>query len=65
MAPSRSQAGDVVVVLYGGKVPYVLRPIPGNPDHFELIGACYCDGIMDGELFQTTKEVEDRIFILV
>jgi hypothetical protein len=65
MAPSRSQAGDVVVVLYGGKVPYVLRPIPGNPDHFELIGACYWDGIMDGELFQTTKEVEDRIFILV
>ncbi|CZR54792.1 uncharacterized protein PAC_04676 [Phialocephala subalpina] len=65
MAPSRSQADDVVVVLYGGKVPYVIRPIPGNPDHFELIGACYCDGIMDGELFQTTKEVEDRIFVLV
>jgi hypothetical protein len=65
MAPSRSQAGDAVVVLYGGKVPYVLRPVPGNPDHFQLIGTCYCDGIMDGELFQTAKEMEDRTFILV
>lgn len=45
--PSTVRAGDVVVVLFGGWVPFVLRPV--GEDVFELVGACYVHGIMDGE----------------
>jgi hypothetical protein len=65
MAPMRSQPGDLVVVFFGGQLPYVIRPVPERPDHFELIGGCYCDGIMDGELFDGLQTVEERTFILV
>ena len=39
--------GDAIVVLYGGKVPYVLRKqVCGS---YRLVGCCYVDGVMDGE----------------
>lgn len=39
-------AGDVVVVLYGSQVPFILRP---RDDHYLLVGTCYVHGMMDGE----------------
>ncbi|KAK1072171.1 hypothetical protein LTR74_002745 [Friedmanniomyces endolithicus] len=39
--------GDVIVVLYGGKVPHVFRKqVCGS---YRLVGCCYVDGVMDGE----------------
>ncbi|KAK1817720.1 hypothetical protein LTR12_007921 [Friedmanniomyces endolithicus] len=39
--------GDAIVVLYGGKVPYVLRKqVCGS---YRLVGCCCLDGVMDGE----------------
>jgi hypothetical protein len=44
------KAGDVVVVFCGGRIPFVLRPLPCQMEHqFALIGEAYCDGSMDGE----------------
>jgi hypothetical protein len=45
--PLETRVGDVVVVLFGGWVPYVLRPV--GDGEFELVGHCYVHGIMDGE----------------
>ena len=45
--PSETHVGDVVAVLFGGWVPFVLRPLGG--DEYELVGHCYVHGIMDGE----------------
>ncbi len=45
--------GDVVCILLGGSVPYVLRP---NGDKWEFISDCYADGIMFGEAMERTKE---------
>lgn len=42
----------MVVVLFGGWVPFVLRPV--REDVFELVGAAYVHGIMDGEWVQAT-----------
>jgi hypothetical protein len=39
------EEGDRVCILYGGKYPYVLRPVG---ECFELIGQCYLHGWMDG-----------------
>ena len=45
--PSETRVRDVAAVLFGGWVPFVLRPLGG--DEYELVGHCYIHGIMDGE----------------
>lgn len=55
--PSTARVGDVVVALFGGWVPFVLRPV--GEDVFELVGAAYVHGIMDGEWVQATLAVEN------
>ncbi|KAK8024469.1 Heterokaryon incompatibility protein [Apiospora rasikravindrae] len=51
--------GDVVAVLRGGSVPYILREY--SQGHI-LVGECYVHGIMDGELIdrQTQDGNHDR-----
>ncbi|KAH6716460.1 heterokaryon incompatibility protein-domain-containing protein [Leptodontidium sp. MPI-SDFR-AT-0119] len=45
MGPAAMKEDDIVVILYGGRVPFVLRP---RDEHFYLVGECYVHGIMDG-----------------
>jgi Heterokaryon incompatibility protein (HET) len=49
MLPPHAQVRDVITLLYGAKVPLLLRPTPENRDLFELVGEVYVHGIMDGE----------------
>jgi hypothetical protein len=50
LAPMDAQVGDKIVLLGGGKVPYILRPKDGaETGYYELIGDAYVHGIMDGE----------------
>lgn len=45
--PEDVRRSDVVVVLLGGAVPFVLRPVgPG----YVLIGDTYIHGVIDGEV---------------
>jgi hypothetical protein len=41
------QTGDLIVVLTGATLPFIVRP---EGDKFAFLGECYCDGIMDGEI---------------
>jgi hypothetical protein len=53
--------GDVVCVLFGGDVPFILRPSPqGN---YQLIGECYVSGVMRGEALD--MGLGEREFLLV
>ncbi|KAI9695329.1 MAG: hypothetical protein M1820_008681 [Bogoriella megaspora] len=58
-APERCQPGDLVAILAGGTVPFVLRPefVDGSPPKqwYRLIGDSYIHGIMDGEAFDENK----------
>jgi hypothetical protein len=50
LAPMDAQVGDKIVLLGGGKVPYIVRPKDGAEiGCYELIGDAYVHGIMDGE----------------
>jgi hypothetical protein len=40
------QAGDIIAILVGGQLPFVLRKVHS---HYILIGEAYVHGIMDGE----------------
>ena len=52
IAPSRTETGDLIVILLGCRVPVVLSPV--NKDDyrcgFRLIGEAYLHGMMNGEV---------------
>lgn len=54
------KAGDLVCMVAGADVPYVLRPLAGKEDTFTLIGEAYIHGIVDsGELIAEECKFED------
>ncbi|EXJ60132.1 hypothetical protein A1O7_04284 [Cladophialophora yegresii CBS 114405] len=63
VGPCLVQPGDVCCVLFGGKVPFILRPID---DHFILIGKSYMHGAMNDEIIDRldSGELEERLFVI-
>jgi hypothetical protein len=60
--PRRARAGDVFCVFHGAKVPHLLRLVPNG--QYEMIGACYLQDCMDGEVIKADKFAVDE-FVLV
>lgn len=54
--------GDEVWVLFGGRVPFVLRPNEAGST-FSMIGDCYLHGFMDGEAM-VDAETKTRTVVL-
>ncbi|KAK3898022.1 putative heterokaryon incompatibility protein [Staphylotrichum tortipilum] len=60
LCPWTAREGDVVALLHGGKVPYMLRPVPpSQQEHdglatYRLVGECFVDkvDVMNGELMR-------------
>ena len=46
LAPRSTTVGDLVCVLKGANVPFILRR---KGENYVIVGECYCHGIMDGE----------------
>jgi hypothetical protein len=69
--PVEVEVGDAVVLLNGGKVPYILGPLgeqkagdeegnnaakePSGKQKYEFIGDAYIHGVMDGECYDEKK----------
>lgn len=53
------QVGDVICVIFGAKVPYVLRS--RNEGGVVLVGEAYCDGIMDGKFIEQEPAAENFV----
>ncbi|KAF2825100.1 HET-domain-containing protein [Ophiobolus disseminans] len=54
-------AGDVIAVLRGGQVPYVLRPVEGGK--YEFLGEVYVHGLMNGEALLLGDLTEEIVLI--
>lgn len=57
LGPDTMEPNDVIVILFGGNVPCVLRPLENT--QWRFIGLCYIYGLMKGEALQgdgATKE---------
>ncbi|KAI1752338.1 heterokaryon incompatibility protein-domain-containing protein [Xylaria castorea] len=75
LCPWTAREGDIVVLLDGGNVPYLLRPVGKKTiengkviqigEEFELVGECFVQGIMYGEFFERQEEKERKLFVLV
>ncbi|KAK0648495.1 hypothetical protein B0T16DRAFT_116237 [Cercophora newfieldiana] len=63
LGPSNTRAGDVVVILRTGQVPFLLRREEdcgreyqaGVPGRYHLVGSCYVFGVMDGEYAEKVR----------
>ncbi|KAF4335047.1 heterokaryon incompatibility [Fusarium beomiforme] len=53
LGPANMKVGDQVVVLFGGKVLFVLRR---KHDYYRLIGDCYLHKAMNGEVIEEWKQ---------
>jgi Heterokaryon incompatibility protein (HET) len=51
--PPATKVGDVVCVLFGGRVPYIIRP---RGDHYQFVGECYVYGLMNGEVIDAWQD---------
>ncbi|KAK3941750.1 putative heterokaryon incompatibility protein [Diplogelasinospora grovesii] len=75
LCPWTARKGDVISVLNGGRVPYLLRPAAkgdsgdrdagGHAKQYELIEECYVHGIMAGETIEGVDTDEIEVFALV
>ncbi|TVY68799.1 Heterokaryon incompatibility protein 6 OR allele [Lachnellula suecica] len=65
LCPSTAKEGDDIVLLYGGNVPYLLRPSGVNT--FKLVGECFVEGIMKGEYLEHITETgqKSEVFCLI
>lgn len=52
--PPATKPGDLVVILFGGETPYVLRPTDVDGEYW-FIGKAYLDGVMRGEYIEMLK----------
>jgi hypothetical protein len=74
LCPFSAQPGDLVVILYGGNVPYVLREHPDSigdgqerDTRYEFVVECYLQGYTEGSGIDEQKEkgMPTEVFTLV
>ncbi|KAH9904277.1 heterokaryon incompatibility protein-domain-containing protein [Xylariomycetidae sp. FL2044] len=80
LCPWPARKGDMIVLLFGGKVPYLIRPArhgmtkgPGQGEleayagEFEFVGECFVMQAMMGDLFQRLLDdgIKPSVFTLV
>jgi hypothetical protein len=53
IGPNTMKEGDVIVILFGGRVPYLLRVVDTG---YKFLGECYVLGLMDGEAVRIWKD---------
>lgn len=63
LGPAVMEEGDIVCVLFGGKMPFCLRP---REKRYVLVGECYTHGLMKGEAIDmmARNEVTEQVFEL-
>ncbi|GME52847.1 hypothetical protein BP6252_11115 [Neofusicoccum parvum] len=59
LAPDDTKIGDVVFVLEGANVPFVLRT--DMSQRLRLVGECYVQGFMKGEAWQHHSDAEELV----
>lgn len=63
LGPAIMEQGDVICVLFGGKLPFCLRPLG---EGYLLVGECYVHGLVKGEALDmmARNELSEKVFEL-
>jgi hypothetical protein len=61
--PEETRDGDVILLLFGGRTPYVARPLTNG--RYKFLGQCFVFGVMEGQALEGYDEdkVEDFVFV--
>lgn len=64
LGPAATRPGDVVAVLFGGLVPFVLRPFEGpqGEKSWRLVGECFVPSLMQGEAVEEAGLLADGTY---
>ena len=62
LGPIELCPGDITCILYGGIIPYVLRPL--GDGYYRLLGEAYVHGMMEGQVLELRDEdkLVEKIF---
>lgn len=64
LSPIGAEESDLVCLLAGGRVPYILRPCNDkSPGTFMFLGECYCHGLSEGRISAETGVMWEDIRI--
>ncbi|KAI0426556.1 heterokaryon incompatibility protein-domain-containing protein [Xylaria sp. FL1042] len=62
--PEETVEGDIVVIPYGSRVPFVVRNV--SEGKYRLIGECYIHGLMDGQaIYAKGRQDRETVISLV
>jgi hypothetical protein len=61
--PIGTERGDLVCVLIGGEVPFVIRPTDHDSTSYHLIGDCFLNGVMNGEMLVANEHATREIVL--
>ncbi|KAI8713002.1 hypothetical protein NCS52_01243300 [Fusarium sp. LHS14.1] len=65
IGPESMKEGDVVVVIFGLYLPFLLRKSEAGVNKFVVVGLCYVHGIMEGELVTALESQAPQVFTLI
>jgi hypothetical protein len=60
LGPYHIQEGDQVWVIFNARIPFILRPT-GNVNELTLVGDCYVQDFMHGEMLDDQYGLKERI----
>ncbi|KIM98489.1 hypothetical protein OIDMADRAFT_128054, partial [Oidiodendron maius Zn] len=63
LVPRHTQAGDLVCIVYGSPVPFIVRESDEREGAHRVVGECYIHGIMRGEALQSKQFEERKIYM--
>lgn len=56
LGPRVASVGDVVSILFGAQVPFLLEPVLVSKEEYRLCGECYVHGMMNGEAIEAVEK---------
>ena len=56
LGPRAMESGDVICLLFGGRIPYLPRRVEGGC--YSLVGEIYVHSFMDGEFMATSPTAQ-------
>ncbi|KAF9777760.1 hypothetical protein IL306_004328 [Fusarium sp. DS 682] len=65
IVPPNAQVGDDVLILGGGKVPFLFRESSERERAYQLVGECYVEGIMQGEEIEEDESKKRKMVGLI
>jgi hypothetical protein len=60
LGPSQARKGDYIAVLNGSSIPWVLREHEDGCEYHEVVGECFVDGVMYGEIVSWNEDEADN-----